>query len=110
MVMAIDVFQEAVISFEEATKRLPKGRHGKKLHVSVLYRWVNGGLRSKDGQIVRLEMVKIGGRAHTSQEALQRFFDRLTGDQSIVTPPTLTSRQRRREIERAVEELKRKDC
>lgn len=108
--MSIDVFQETVLSFEEATKKLPKGRHGNKLHVSVLYRWVNGGLRSKDGQIIRLEMLKIGGRAHTSQEALQRFFDRLTGDQSIVTPPTITARQRRREIERAIEELKRDGC
>ncbi len=106
--MAIDVFQETVISLNEATKKLPKGRHGNKLHVSVLYRWVNAGLRSKDGQIVRLEMVKIGGRAYTSQEALQRFFDRLTGDQSIVTPPTITSRQRLRQIEQAEERLRRK--
>ncbi len=108
--MSIDVFQETVFIFAEATKKLPNGRHGNKLHVSVLYRWANGGLRSKDGQVVRLEMVKIGGRAHTSQEALQRFFDRLTGDQNIVTPPTITFRQRLREIERAEERLRRKGC
>jgi hypothetical protein len=40
-------------------------------------------------------------------EALQRFFDRLTGNQSIVTPPTITQRQRLREIERAEEYLRR---
>jgi len=105
--MAIDVFQESVLSFVEVTKRLPRTAHNKKLHVSTLHRWVQRGLRSRDGQIVRLEMVKVGGRACTSEEALQRFFDRLTGDQSIVTPPTITRRQRLREIERAEEELRR---
>ncbi len=106
--MSIDVFQETVFSFAEAIRKLPNGCQNKRLHVSVLYRWVNAGLRSKDGQIVRLEMVKIGGRAYTSQEALQRFFDRLTGDQSIVTPPPITSRQRLRQIEQAEERLRRK--
>jgi hypothetical protein len=53
-----------------------------------------------------LEMVKVGGRSCTSEEALQRFFDRLTGDQKVVTPPTITQRQRLREIERAEERLR----
>ena len=105
--MAIEVFQESLLSFAEVTKRLPRTCHNKKLNVSTLYRWVQGGLRSRDGQIVRLEMVKVGGRSCTSEEALQRFFDRLTGDQSIVTPPTITRRQRLQQIERAEERLRR---
>ena len=104
--MAIDVFQESMLSFAEVTKRLPRSFRGKKLHVSTLYRWVQGGLRSRDGQIVHLEMVKIGGQSCTSEEALQRFFDRLTGDQKVVTPPTITQRQRLQQIRRAEERLR----
>jgi hypothetical protein len=105
--MAIDVFHESLMSFDDVTKRLPRTFRGKRLHVSTLHRWVQGGLRSRDGQIVRLEMVKVGGQSCTSEEALQRFFDRLTGDQSIVTPPTITRRQRLRQIEAAEEKLRR---
>jgi hypothetical protein len=105
--MAIDVFSEKVISLSEATRLLPKSPRNKKLHVSTLYRWMLGGLRSKDGMIVRLEMIKIGGTACTSQEALQRFFDRLSGNTAVVTPPPITRRQRLRQIKQAEEELRR---
>jgi hypothetical protein len=104
--MAIDAFQESLLSFAEAAKKLGKKREGKKPNLSVFYRWTLGGLRGKDGQIVRLEVLKVGGRTFTSEQALQRFFDRLTGDQSIVTPPTRTRRQRLREIQRAEEVLR----
>lgn len=105
--MAIDVFSEKIVSLKEAIRLLPKSPRNKRLHVSTLYRWTLGGLRSKDGMIVRLESVKIGGTTCTSQEALQRFFDRLSGDERVVIPPTLTRRQRLRQIELAEEELRR---
>jgi hypothetical protein len=106
-VMAIDVFSEKIVSLKEAIRLLPKSPRNKRLHVSTLYRWTLGGLRSKDGMIVRLESVKNGGTTCTSQEALQRFFDRLSGDERVVVPPTLTRRQRLRQIEQAEEELRR---
>jgi hypothetical protein len=107
VVMAIDVFIEKVVTLREAIALLPKTPRNKKLHVSTLYRWFLAGLRSKDGMVVRLEVVKIGGTTCTSQEALQRFFDRLSGNNSVVTPPTLTQRQRLRQIKQAEEELRR---
>lgn len=105
--MAIDVFSEQVVSLTEATKKLPKVRRGKPPHVSTLYRWVLAGKKCPDGSIARLETVKIGGATCTSLEALQRFFDRLTGEQQIVSPPTMTQRQRLRRIRQAEEELRR---
>ena len=105
--MAIDVFSERVISLKEATGLLPKSPRNKKLHASTIYRWSLGGLRSKDGMVVRLEVVKVGGTTCTSQEALQRFFDRLSGNSTVVTPPAFTERQRLRRIEKAEEELRR---
>ena len=105
--MAIDMFSEKIVSLKEATRLLPKSPRNKKLNVSTIYRWALGGLRSKDGIVVRLESVKIGGTTCTSQEALQRFFDRLSGDTTVVTPPTLSRRQRLRQIEQAEESLRR---
>lgn len=105
--MAIDVFAERVITLKEAIALLPKSPRNKKLNISTIYRWTLGGIRSKDGMRVRLEVVKIGGTACTSQEALQRFFDRLSGDPTVVTPPTQTARQRLRQVRQAEEELRR---
>lgn len=103
--MAIDMFKEEVISFAEAARRLPRRRAGRKPHVSVLYRWAKDGLRSQDGMEVRLETIQVGGTKCTSLEALQRFFDRLTGDTTIVYPPRQTIRQREAAIRRAEERL-----
>lgn len=105
--MALDVFSEKVIGLKEASQLLPKTTGNKTVHFATLFRWILGGLKAKDGFVVRLESVKIGGRLCTSQEALQRFFDRLSGNQQVVTPPTITSRQRLRQIKAAEEDLRR---
>ena len=59
--MAIDVFNEEVMTLTEAARRLPKRRSGRKSHVATLYRWAIGGLRSRDGMQVRLETIQVGG-------------------------------------------------
>jgi hypothetical protein len=109
--VAIDVFNENLVTFSEAAKLLPRRPHGKRVHVSTIHRWRMAGLHSADGMVVRLETLKIGGVRMTSKEALQRFFDRLSGDDTVVTPPTLTRRQRDRDRERRIrqaeEELRR---
>jgi hypothetical protein len=104
--MTIDVFGETVFTLAEAAKRLPHVRGGRKVHVCCLYRWAMAGRKSRDGMIVRLETIKFGGTTCTSKEALQRFFDRLTGDLTVVTPPTITARERLRQIEAAERRLK----
>lgn len=103
--MAIDVFSETLVTLTEAAARLPKVKGGKSPHVSTLHRWRQRGCKSQDGMVVRLETIKVGGTSCTSLEALQRFFDRLSGDTTVVTPPTLTTRQRLRQIESAEREL-----
>lgn len=99
--MAIDVFSETVLALSEAAKLLPRVRPGSEVHVSTLYRWTMRGCRSQDGVMVRLETVKVGGTTCTGKEAFQRFFDRLSGDATVVTPLTPTRRQRLRQIEAA---------
>ena len=68
----IQFTSEELVSLTEATRALPPGRNGKRLHVSTLHRWAGRGLRG-----VVLETIHVGGRRYTSTEALQRFFDRL---------------------------------
>ena len=104
--MAIDVFSETVVTLTEATNRLPKLKEGKRLHTRTMYRWVLHGCCSKDGIAVRLETVKVGGATCTSLEALQRFFDRLQGDTSVVMPTKTTMKRRLRQIEAAERELR----
>ena len=56
---------------------LPQVNSGKPISIPTIYRWVGNGVLAQDGCRVMLEMVKIGGRACTSVEALTRFFNRL---------------------------------
>ncbi len=71
--MAINIAAEEVVSFAEATRRLPCRPNGKRIHVAALYRWAAEGLRG-----IRLEVAVLGGHKFTSMEALQRFTDALT--------------------------------
>lgn len=75
----IDLLSERVISFTDATAVLPRRRAGRKPHVATLYRWAQKGCRG-----VRLETIQIGGTKCTSVEALQRFFERLSGSSGAV--------------------------
>lgn len=103
--MSIDVFNEQVVSLSDAAKHLPKVKRGKNPHPSSLWRWTVKGQKAPDGRIVRLETIKVGGTTCTSLEALQRYFERLTGDIQIETPPTITERHRLRHEERIEREL-----
>ncbi len=69
----IDHRIETVRTLTEAAAGLPRRRGGKRVNVATLYRWATHGCRG-----VRLETIQIGGTRCTSQEALQRFFVKLT--------------------------------
>src|SRR5688572_21386443 len=77
--MAIDIKMEDLIRLADVPnlKCMPKGKGGKRLVLSTIHRWAIG---TKGG--VKLETLKVGGTTCTSVEALQRFFDALSGNQS----------------------------
>ena len=79
--MAIDALTEKLRSFAEAAQRLPALRRGKPVNPSTVWRWTTRGVRGRDGLLVRLEAIKVGGTCCTSDEALQRFFHALSADQ-----------------------------
>ena len=74
----IDTTMETLVSFNQAAAELPRRRRGRKTNVSTLYRWASAGCRG-----VVMESLQIGGTRCTSKEALQRFFETLTGSHSM---------------------------
>ena len=69
----IEIARECCFPLSEAPRHLPRGRRGRRIHISTTFRWAQRGLRG-----VRLETIRIGGMLYTSNEALQRFSERLT--------------------------------
>lgn len=70
----IDSTCESLLTLAQAAEELPRRRRGRKTHISTLYRWATAGCRG-----VVLETLQCGSTRCTSREALQRFFERLSG-------------------------------
>ena len=96
----INLRNETVISLTRAATLLPRRRAGKKVHVATLYRWASAGCRG-----VQLETIRVGGTLCTSEEAIQRFCERLTTGKTVSRHEP--SRQRAQAIARAEAELDR---
>ena len=77
--MRIDILSDDVLRLSEAAKILPRGRSGKKVHVSTLWRWSSRGIRG-----VKLETVRMGGLIYTSRKALQGFFGQLNQTENLM--------------------------
>jgi excisionase family DNA binding protein len=100
----IDLARERLLTLQVAAERLQVSR-------ATVYGWIYRGASG-----VKLEAAKVGGHWRTSEEALQRFSDRLTGEQqpqpaathqpqSPLTPPPRTSRQQEQHQKRVEDQL-----
>jgi hypothetical protein len=78
--VAIDPLGEKLRSFAEAARRLPALRGGKPVNPSTVWRWTTRGVRARDGALIRLESLKVGGTCCTSDQALLRFFRALSAE------------------------------
>ena len=103
----LDLTHESSITLAEACRLVPAARGAKKTHLSTLLRWILHGAKTPDGQTVRLEALRLGGKWVTSREALQRFAERLTPkiDDTSPTPTPRSEAKRRRASERAAAKL-----
>jgi hypothetical protein len=106
----IDLATEQRIGLHDAAKLYPSFRNGRPTHISTVLRHITKGTRLPNGEVVRLEGARLGGRWITSVEAVQRFMERLTagalGDAPNASALAVrTSPQRRRELERVEREL-----
>ena len=101
------LIDEQVLTFAEATTRLPR-LGGRKIHTSSIWRWATKGVRG-----VRLEARLLGGRYVTSLEALDRFAATLVRNRQVQGNPPVTSSKsqtqpsHRRSVAAAAETLSR---
>jgi hypothetical protein len=85
-----------------AAKRIPSARAGKQMHPSTLTHWIVHGAKLSDGSYLRLEAKRFPAGWMISDEAVERFLDRLTadrmGEQVIVPPkePVMSAASKRR--------------
>lgn len=88
------------LSLAEAARLVPAFRPGKPTHASTVWRWAAKGVRLPDGQLVKLEVVRLGGRQMTTRGALARFIGAQTPPADadpgpVPAPPTPARRNRR---------------
>lgn len=105
----IDLKNESPISLAAAARLLPPARKGRPVSVSCIYRWLSEGIVAPNGERVRLEAMRLGGRWLTSVAALERFARAQTpryGDADD-KPVMRTTVARNRAAERASRELER---
>ncbi len=101
----IDLREETTFRLSHGTK-LIHGHAGKRVTASTLYRWAKDGIRG-----VRLETIRVGGSLFSSEQALQRFAERLSAsDRPEAAPSLRTPARRRREIEAADRRLAEMGC
>jgi hypothetical protein len=77
-------------------------------HPSTIVRWIVSGVRARDGSLVRLEAIRVGGRWVTTARCLTAFAARLTAAQTVpACQPAARplSPARRRDVEAAAREL-----
>ena len=77
-------------------------------HFATVFRWILKGVPGPDGQRVRLDAIRVGGKWMTTRSAVQRFAEattpRLNGD-GAAAPRSANARQRA--SERAAAELEK---
>jgi hypothetical protein len=84
----INTLTERTFPLAQAARRFVSPRGQKCLHPSTAHRWRYPGIAG-----VRLECLKVGGVWHTSEAALQRFFERLTAAQAAPPPEDSARRE-----------------
>ena len=97
----IDVSKEKLLTIREVPRRLPPRPTGRRVHISAVYRWLGRGLGG-----VRLEWTKLGNTRYTSEEALQRFADKLAqSDHAAWVSQPLTPRKRQKQADQAARDV-----
>lgn len=104
----IDRESEQLLTLPQAAATLPGRKAGKSIGTSTIWRWARNGCLG-----IRLETIMIGMTMYTSQDAIDRFFAAVqakkNGEDRPDSPiPRATPKRRRREIDEASRELRKK--
>jgi hypothetical protein len=101
------ILTEGPIGMSAAARLYGSFRGGRPTHPTTPTRHHLHGVILPDGQVVRLEAVRIAGRLMTSRAAVARFIAAQQIEQPPATPPTRSPSARRRASEAAAEHLAR---
>jgi hypothetical protein len=82
----IDTTVERTVPLAKAARQLESSRIEGHAHPGTLHRWRLRGVRG-----ILLQCIKVGGVWHTSREALQRFFERVTAAEQAANVQPLPS-------------------
>ena len=87
----LDSAADDLVAISELPRLLPR-RHGKRLNLATLYRWVSRGVGGS-----RLPTLRVGGRLYVHRQQLSEFLERLNAGRSSAgtTTPTVTSQANR---------------
>lgn len=106
--MSLDLQNEKPITLTAAARLLPPGRRGQPVSLSCIFRWITDGVLLENGQRVRLEAARLGGRWLTTVPALERFAAAQTPSYADAPKQTIrTPTARQRATDRAMEELEK---
>ena len=94
---------DPLITLSQAAARFPGHRGSARLHPATLTRWILTGVKGLRGERVKLEALRVGCRWLTSEAALQRFTDALSGAE--VAAPVRSPSARQAASESAAAEL-----
>ncbi len=83
------LLREGLVPLHDVPKLVPAGASGRAMHRAVAWRWVRAGVVGPGGLRVTLEAIRVGKRWMTSQLALARFFDALSGGRPNGPPGAL---------------------
>jgi hypothetical protein len=99
---ALRILSETRIDVDDAGRRM--GPEGRPVHYTSVYRAMRLGRLAPDGERVRLEHLRCGGRLMTSVEAVERYLARLNGIELDAAEENPARRTKRREaVLRAVD-------
>jgi hypothetical protein len=65
-------------SLAQIARRIPSTKGDRPVHPATLTRWILRGAKAPDGTVIKLEARKFPGGWKVTEEAVERFLDRLT--------------------------------
>ncbi len=68
------LMDEPRVLLSDLAKSIPSNRSATHVTTQALWRWSQKGVKTKDGRVVKLEVLRIGNRYYSSREALNRFI------------------------------------
>ncbi|MBL8828191.1 MAG: DUF1580 domain-containing protein [Planctomycetaceae bacterium] len=78
---------DVLLPLGEVPSLLPRGRGGKPVHQSAVFRWCQTGLKG-----TRLRCTQVAGRRCTTRRWLNEFFDRLSEQAGLSAAEPVSAR------------------